>query len=238
MPDAIASPLRADAARNREALIAAAREVFGERGLDAPLDEIARRAGVGNATLYRHFPTRQELVDAVFTEQMAEYADAVKDALADPDPWTGFRGYVSRILRLQADNRGLADVLVTSSTDPDGELEQLRQRAYVGAVALIAKAKSAGRLRADFVTQDLVLFLMANAGLVHRTADSCPRAWERVAAFMLDGLHADAATPAPPAPLESAVRAAMSTSCDGPARSTHDHTPARRGPHQDREQHR
>ena len=158
-PGAMSDPgasqlLRSDAARNRASLVAAAREVFGERGLDAPLDEIARRAGVGNATLYRRFPSRQELIDAVFAERMADYAGAVDAALADPDPWTGFRGYVLHILRLQAVSRGLADLLVTSSADPSSELEQLRTRAYEGVVTLIARAQAAGVLRADFVSQD------------------------------------------------------------------------------------
>jgi AcrR family transcriptional regulator len=210
---ACAGPLRSDAARNRAALVDAARLVFGERGLDAPLDEIARRAGVGNATLYRRFPTRQELIDAVFTERMAEYAQAVEVALADPDPWAGFRGYVMEILRLQAADRGLADVLVRASADPDSDLERLRGRAFAGAVELIARAKATGALRPDFATQDLVLFLMANAGLVHRTAQACPHAWERVAAFLLDGVHASAATTAPPPPAEHDVRAAMSLTC-------------------------
>jgi AcrR family transcriptional regulator len=207
------SDLRSDAARNRAALVAAARDVFGERGLDAPLDEIARRAGVGNATLYRRFPTRQELVDAVFTGRMAEYAQAVDAALDNPDPWAGFRSYVMHILRLQADNRGLADLLVTSSADPASEMERLRGHAYAGAVELISRAQSAGSLRPDFVSQDLVLLLMANAGLVRRMAAAAPDAWERVAVFILDGLHADAATPAPRPPAQSKVRVAMATRC-------------------------
>jgi AcrR family transcriptional regulator len=203
------SALRADAARNRRALVTAAREVFGERGLDAPLDEIARRAGVGNATLYRRFPTRQLLVEAVFTDWMAEYARAVDDAIANPDPWTGFRDYVVHILALQAADRGLADLLATTSGSAGGELERLRNHAYEGTAQLIQRAQDAGELRADFAHQDLALLLMANAGLVHRTAAAAPGSWRRVAAFLLDGLRAGAATPAPPAPTEVEVRAAM-----------------------------
>jgi AcrR family transcriptional regulator len=207
--------LRADAARNREALLTAARAVFSERGLEAPLDEIARRAGVGNATLYRRFPTREALVEAVFAERMAEYAEAVDDALDNDDPWTGFRDYLLRILRLQAEDRALADLLVTISGEPGGELERLHEHAFEGTMELVDRAKAAGELRADFQHQDIVLLLMANAGLVHRTADAAPDSWRRVAAFILDGLHADAATPSPPAPTEDAVRAAMSDqACD------------------------
>jgi len=208
--------LRADAARNRAALVATAREVFRERGLDAPLDEIARRAGLGNATLYRRFASRQELIDAVFTERMAEYARAVEEALAEPDPWTGFRGFVVHILRLQAEDRGLADLLVTVSADQGTDIEQLRARAHRGLVDLVARAKAAGALREDFRTQDVVLLLMANAGLVHRTAQTCPQAWERLATLLLDGLQARAATPGPPSPDEKDVLAAMSPRCSSP----------------------
>src|SRR3954467_8534167 len=102
MTDAARHGLRADAARNRDAIIAAARPVFAEHGLGAPLDEIARRPRVGNATLYRHFPTREELVQAALMCPMAEYLAAAEDGLADPDPWAGFRDSLLRLLPLPA----------------------------------------------------------------------------------------------------------------------------------------
>jgi AcrR family transcriptional regulator len=206
------APLRADAARNRAAVVEAARKVFAERGLDAPLDEIARRACVGNATLYRRFPTRADLVEAVFVERMTEYARAVDDALQNPDAGAGFRAYVLRLFQLQAEDRGLAELLVTSSGEPDDELERLRGHVYRGARQLIDRAQAAGDLRRDFAPQDLALLLMANAGLVRRTAASAPGSWRRVAAFLLDGLSAHAATPAPPAPSEDEIQAAMAGS--------------------------
>src|SRR3954454_19562531 len=94
--------LRADAARNRSALVEAAREVFAEQGLDAPLDEIARRAGTGNATLYRRFPTRTDLLAAVFAERMVEQLHAVEAGLANPDPWDGFASYVETVGAMQS----------------------------------------------------------------------------------------------------------------------------------------
>src|SRR6266508_3955540 len=103
--------LRADAARNRQALLSAAREIMSEQGLDAPLDEIARRAGVGNATLYRRFPTRIDLIVAVFAERMAEHARAVEEALADPDSWQGLRRYITAAAALQVRDRGIADLV-------------------------------------------------------------------------------------------------------------------------------
>src|SRR5665213_304123 len=128
--DGCSEVLRADAARNRAALVGAARAVFGERGLDAPLDEIARRAGVGNATLYRRFPSRKDLITAVFVDQMADYAQAVCLALEDPDPWHGFCEYVLHILHLQAADRGIADLLSSNLDDASGQLDRLRAEAY------------------------------------------------------------------------------------------------------------
>jgi AcrR family transcriptional regulator len=200
--------LRADAARNRAAIVEAAREVFAELGLDAFLDEIARRAGTGNATLYRHFPTRADLVAAVFAEQMAVHAEAVETALANPDPWDGFASYVRVVAAMQARDRGIAD-LVTMNLSAAPEIEQLRTRAYEGLVELVDRARSAGVLRADFTDQDIVLLLMANAGLVERAHGIADNASARVISLLLDGLRADAATDSPAPPKPKDVIAAM-----------------------------
>jgi AcrR family transcriptional regulator len=188
-------PLRADALRNRAALVEAAREVLGRRGLDAPLDEIAAAAGVGNATLYRHFPTRRDLVQAVFADQMTRYAAAVERALAEPDPWPAVRGYLAEICALQAENRALAD-LVTSAEYTD----ETRPVAVAQLQALLERAQAAGQLRADFSVEDVALLLLANAGVVRRTAERAPAASPRLVSLLLDGLHAAAATPGPPPP--------------------------------------
>jgi AcrR family transcriptional regulator len=206
-------PLRADAERNRTALVAAARQVMGRRGIDAPLDEIAQVAGVGNATLYRRFPTRHDLVAAVFAEEMRRYAAAVVDALAEPDPWQAVRGYLSRICALQAENRALAD-LVTSAQFSD----DTRPVAAAHLQTLLARAQSAGRLRPDATVEDVVLVLLANAGVVRRTAAHAPASSPRLVALLLDGLHAGAATPGPPPPAPAAVARALTET--SPPRST------------------
>src|SRR3954452_14115976 len=135
--------LRADAARNREAIVEAARAVFAEQGLDAPLDEIARRAGTGSATLYRRFPTRGDLVAAVFAERMTEHLGAVETALADPDPWAGFASYIHAVAAMQARDRGIAD-LVTMDVSSAPDIEQLRSRAFDGLVQLVERARTGG----------------------------------------------------------------------------------------------
>lgn len=200
--------LRADAARNRAAIVEAAREVFAEQGLDASLDEIARRAGTANATLYRRFATRADLVAAVFAERLAEHVEAVEAAAVDPDPWDGFASYVRTITEMQARDRGIAD-LVTMNLSAAPEIEQLRTRAYEGVIALVDRARTAGVLRADFSDQDVVLLLMANAGLVERAHGIAGTASARLVGLLLDGLRAGAATdtPAPPTPQD--VIAAM-----------------------------
>src|SRR5688500_15920096 len=96
--------LRVDAERNRRRIIAAAHEAFSDLGIDVPMAEVARRAGVGVGTLYRRYPTRADLVAAAFEEKMAAYAEAAKVALEDPDPWRGFCDYVRRICAMQADS--------------------------------------------------------------------------------------------------------------------------------------
>ena len=106
-----ARPLRADAARNRDKLLVAAVQVFGERGLDAPLEEIARQAKVSIGTLYNHFPTRQAFFDAIFPERIAALDQVAEAALAEPDPWQGFTGFLEGLFELQSRDHGLNDAL-------------------------------------------------------------------------------------------------------------------------------
>ena len=203
----VTGTLRADAARNRSALIRAAKTEFADRGLDAPLDDIARRAGLGNATLYRHFPTRCALLAAVFQDALGEIVAESERHLADPDPWNGFREHLVFLCGLQAGNRALADLLVSTLTGAP-ELERLRGQCFHAAVQLVRRAQLSGQLRTDLRHEDLVVLLMSNAGLLERTRTTAPTAWRRHLDFVLDGLvptHAQA-TPGPGAP---AVRAAM-----------------------------
>jgi AcrR family transcriptional regulator len=196
--------LRADAARNRDRIVAAARAVFAERGLDAPLDEVARRAGVGVATLYRRFPTRADLISGVFEAKIVAYADSVEGALLDPDPWAGFCGHIEAIAAMQADDRGVTDVL-TMTFPTHRRFEADRARAHRGFVELVARAKATGRLRADFVPEDLVMLLMANAGVINATGDAAPQTWRRLVAYLLQAFAAPSAAslPDPPSPAQT-----------------------------------
>lgn len=195
--------LRADAARNRAAIVAVARQVFAEQGLEAPLETIAARAGVGIATLYRRFPSREKLVAAALVEKVAEYAEAARRALAQPDPWAGFAGSVERICELQATDRGLSDLL-SMTLSADEEVEHLRATANELLGTVIGRAKAAGALREDFAPEDLVLLLIATSAIMHVTRADAPAAWRRFVALSLEAFRPGRwpALPAPPSPAE------------------------------------
>ena len=200
-PAGCESTLRADAQRNRKRILDAAREVFAEQGLDASLNEVARRAGVGVATLFRRFPTREELIAATFADPMAEYAALIETALADPHPWNGFCGYVRGVCSMQAGDRGFTDVL-TRTFPAAKEFEAQRDRAFRRFTALIARAKEAGGLREDFVAEDLPMLLMANAGVVAATAGVAPETSPRLVEYVIQAFSAPPVgqLPDPPTP--------------------------------------
>jgi AcrR family transcriptional regulator len=200
--------LRADAARNRAAIVAVARDVFAEQGLEAPLEAIAARAGVGIATLYRRFPTREKLVAAALTEKVAEYAEAAEQALAAADPWDGFAGFVQRICELQASDRGLSDLL-SMTLSADEQVEQLRRTANDQVVTLIERAKAGGALREDFAGEDLVLLLIATAAVMHVTRADAPGAWRRFVALALDAFRRQDSPGLPDPPTTAQMTRAM-----------------------------
>ena len=194
-------PLRIDAERNRGRILEAAEAAFATRGLDVPLEAVAEDAGVGIATLYRRFPRRDDLIVACFERRLAEYALAAEEALAAPDGWTGCCAYVERICAMQAADRGVKDVL--TRTFPNARaLEAHRTRGYDLSVRLIQRAQADGSLRLDFVPEDLVLLLMANAGVVQGAGGAAPEAWRRYVRLMLDGFRSEGASelPEPPTP--------------------------------------
>jgi AcrR family transcriptional regulator len=207
-PDEAARPLRVDAARNRGRIVEAAKAAFAEHGLDVPLEDVAERAGVGIATLYRRFPAREDLIAACFERRLADYAHAAEEALEAPDGWTGFCAYVERTCAMQAADRGLKDVL--TRTFPNARaLEQNRARGFELLLRLIERAKADGGLRADFVPEDHVLLLMGNAGVVQGAGEAAPDAWRRYLGLMLDGLRSECATPLPPPPSPRQMLRAM-----------------------------
>ncbi|NBE96069.1 TetR/AcrR family transcriptional regulator [Nonomuraea sp. KC401] len=210
-----AAGLRADALHNRNRILEAAREAFGARGLDVPMAAIARRAGVGVATLYRRFPTRESLVEEVFADELNVCSSAIDDALADADPWRGFCTVIEQVTTMQVVERGFSAALLTRFTaegtvegTEEGTVEgaeDVRARSEQRLAELVRRAKAAGRLRADFDRSDLTLLLMANGGLAAGSTEVRLAASRRHVAYLLEAFRADRTAPAgplpPPAPL-------------------------------------
>ncbi|MGH3588653.1 MAG: TetR/AcrR family transcriptional regulator [Pseudonocardia sp.] len=181
--------LRKDAQRNRERLVEAARAVFAERGLDVALDEVARRAGVSIGTLYNRFPTRADLVAAVFADRIETVEQIAEHALAMDDPWAGFVHLVEQVSRMQSGDRGYNDLSARSLP----QASPRRGRELM--IRMIERARDAGALRADFELPDLAFVTWAITRTIEATTDVAPDAWRRHLGFVLDGLRAPAAHP-------------------------------------------
>jgi AcrR family transcriptional regulator len=200
---------RRDAQRNHELLVEAARELFAEQGVEASLEEIARRAGLGIGTLYRHFPSREALVEAIFERRIGELVTVTEDAAADPDAWAGFSHLLEQTLELQAGDRVLKDVLMRYPPGANklaGAREELRGLYE----HVLERARNQRALRGDFTFSDLALLFWSFAPLIDATAEIAPQTWRRQLHFVLDGLRADVGTPQAEPPLtDSELQAAM-----------------------------
>ncbi|MEU1470565.1 TetR family transcriptional regulator [Streptomyces sp. NPDC005761] len=198
------APQRRDARRNRQLLVEAGHEVFTEQGLQAPLDVIARRAGVGNATLYRHFPTRAALVEAVFRDQLTGTTEAGERARAAADAWAGLNDYLRAVFDALAADRGTND-LMTTHVEGIEALDAVHTHNRETIELLLERGRQQGAIRPDVTTED-VLFALAALGraVPALTAATTPDAWHRPLALLLDGLR-----PAPvplPAPALTTVQ--------------------------------
>jgi AcrR family transcriptional regulator len=196
-------PLRKDARENQERILEAARIAFAEHGLDASVEEIAERAGVGMGTLYRRFPSKTALVDAIFEDYLDELAGVARRSLADPNPWEGFTGFLEAAIEIQVRNRGFAEICAVHRQD-ESLLARARARVTPLLVQLIDRAQSAGALRADVVYEDISILLWTSGRVVDSTREVAPEYWRRHLALTLDGLATASASPLPRAPLSPA----------------------------------
>jgi AcrR family transcriptional regulator len=192
-------PLRSDARRNREQLVASARELFATAGVDVSVEEITHHAGLGMGTLYRHFPTKDDLIDAVLEDAFAEIVRLAERAAAEEDAWTGFTGFLEHALALHAHNRGVKDALATRGHGAQREAMRRRVRPLVR--AMVERAQEQGTLRADFSPEDLPLVFWTAGRVIETTGKVAPDYWRRYLAFLLDGLRASSATPQSTPPL-------------------------------------
>lgn len=179
--------LRADARANRARILASARILFAEHGLDTPLDHVARHAGVGSGTLYRHFPHRDDPVVAVFIEELTDQVAAIDAALADPDPWPAFHRYVTATAQVQASNRALAELLATGHRDP--KLTRVHDQGRARLVELIDRVKSQGIVRDDMSVDDVLLLYLAVAGVTRSLGSLSSAEVARLTAITLDGFR-------------------------------------------------
>jgi AcrR family transcriptional regulator len=211
-PAQASRPLRRDAERNRQRILAAASEVFNERGLEAGLDEVARRAGVGVGTVYRRFPAKDDLIEALFMDRIESVAALAEEAAQAPDPWTGLVDFMVRAAGMLADDRGLRQMMMFASYGRD-KLWYARQRNAPLVTTLVDRAKAAGQLRADLQPTDIpfIVFLLTDAAQFARQAS--PEIWRRYLAIVLDGLRPgrEGVTPLPvpalsPEEFEKAMR--------------------------------
>ncbi len=155
MPSPGQRSLRKDAAENRERLLASAAQLFAERGLTVTLNDIAHHAGVGVGTAYRRFANKEEVIDALFEQQLTAMAEVAHEALSDPDAWNGLLMYLERALHMQHGDRGLAEIM-NNPVLGDARVQDARDRIAPIIAELVAKAKVQGVVRPDFEQSDLV----------------------------------------------------------------------------------
>ena len=183
-----AAPLRADAERNRQRLLAAAKDLFATRGLDVTLDDIARHAGVGTGTAYRRYPNKDALIDALMVDRIGELAQIARDCLEHSDPWLALTGYFERALALQATDRGLKEVLFSSGRGRERSVQARQQIAPV-VTKLVRRAVEAGAVRSDIAVSDVPLINFMLNTIVDFGRDIEPDLYKRYLAIVLDGLR-------------------------------------------------
>jgi AcrR family transcriptional regulator len=193
-------PLRRDARERRDRLIAAAQPEFAVRGVDASLERIARGAGVAIGTLYRHFPTRLDLLVAAFERRLQEFLDGADAAVQIDDPWDGFVAYLENLFRVQAGDRGFNDFL--SRRFPGSpEIERVHDQMCRQIDDVLGRAQDAGRVRPDIALADIVNLIWANGRMIDATSTTAPDAWRRQLHLMLDAYRAERAHPIPEPPM-------------------------------------
>ena len=180
-------PLRRDAERNRARILAAARQLFADTGLTVTHHEVARAADLGVGTVYRRFPTREDLMRALFEDQLEKVGRLADAALDDEDAERGLRGFLTGVTALQAADRGLQEHML-------GPGAAARAGAATDRIApvvarLLTRAQAAGQVRADVTVQDVALLPVMVGAVTERARGVDPELWRRVLALVLDGLR-------------------------------------------------
>ena len=184
---AMPRPLRADAVRNLARIMTAAEAGFGNVGLDASIDDVAERAGVGKATIYRSFATKEHLVSAVACKRLLAFQGLAQAALGEPDAWTAFSGLLIVVAETHAEDRILGSALESRGQLPD--LCAARRATLAAIEQLIRKARRQGGVRSDATAHDVrVMFGGATQVLIAAGEDD-PAVWRRYSGFIVDALR-------------------------------------------------
>ncbi|MDV7241131.1 MULTISPECIES: TetR/AcrR family transcriptional regulator [Rhodococcus] len=190
MTDTTSPPTRKDAARNRARLLEAAEQLFASEGLDVTLKDVALRAGVGVGTVYRHFPTKDDLLDEIFADRLASATDSARRAAADPDGWRGLVRYLEDSMRTQRDNCGLRGLVI--ATVPSCPMV-VKSRTEIAPLVrqMVAKAQKQGTLRPDFDATDVTYIQVALAAIMEATHDTSPDLYRQHLKLFIDGMRAE-----------------------------------------------
>ncbi len=200
--------LRSDARRNREKILAAASELFARDGAGLCMDDLARRAGVGHATVFRRFPNKEELILAMFEDRLADVAASVEQAARADDAWEGIVAAMTAIAERQARDRGLMEA-VGAEVFGSPRLRAARERVIAPMTELLARAQAAGQVRDDLEAID-VFFLITAAGHASPCHFHIPDLWRRYLGVVLDGMRPGGSSPlSPPAPTLAEFEAAI-----------------------------
>lgn len=192
--------LRRDARESREKLVAAALAEFAAQGVDASLEKIARDAGVAIGTLYRHFPTRLDLLMAALRPRLQEFVDGAAKALEMDDPWDGFVAYLDNLFVVQAGDRGFNDFL-SRRFPGNPETEHIHDVMCQQIEDVLARAQEAGKARPDITQADIVNLIWSNGRIIDATSAKAPTAWRRQLYLMLDAYRAERAHSIPEPPM-------------------------------------
>jgi AcrR family transcriptional regulator len=191
---------RADARRNRERVLAAAREQFAANGLDAQIDDIARRADVGVGTVYRHFPTKEALLEALAADRFTRLAEWAREALQAPDGWDGFCDFLRRSAELGANDRLLSEAMAERQALQGAQRE--KDELMEVTAALVERAQATGELRPDIGAQDIAMLMCGLGRATGPGAFDQAMSWERYLDIIIAGLRARGDSRVPPPPTE------------------------------------
>jgi AcrR family transcriptional regulator len=192
---AIERVLRADARRNREAVVAAAKKLFADQGLDAQMPDVAKAAKVGVGTVYRHFPTKEDLIAALATERFERLAEKARESIAAEDAWEGLCDFIRFSAQIQADDRGLCEVMgsrpeVMNDSALAVGLDELCDQ-------LVKRAKRSGGLRKDLEWEDIPMIACGLGRITPAETGPATGRWPRLVEIIIDGLRAPGSSKLP-----------------------------------------